>query len=87
MQGQTLSMLFIVSSLNKGKVVYYSAQDGVADLISDQCSREKFNNYQEFFDTLLMTNPCIFRSKLDSIFTNCYLKLCNYFKLAFLAEI
>lgn len=69
MKGQTLSMLFEMSDLNMGKVVYYSAHDGVSDLISDQCSREKSNNYQGCFDTLLITHPCIFRNKLNPIFT------------------
>lgn len=62
-------MLLEMSDLNTGKTVYYSAQGGVADLISDQCSRWKSNNHKGFFDTLLITNLCIFRSKLDPIFT------------------
>lgn len=62
-------MLLEMSDLNMGKVVYYSAHDGVSDLISGQCSREKSNNYQGCFDTLLITHPCIFRNKLDPIFT------------------
>lgn len=57
MEGQTPPMLLEMSDLNTGKVVYYNAQGGMADLISDLCSREKSNNYQDFFDTLLVTNP------------------------------
>jgi len=36
---QTASILLEVPDLHMGKAVNYSAQDGVADLISNQCSR------------------------------------------------